>query len=194
MSGQRLRAVLPVVMALVLGTGLVLVAYGAWARPMREGAEAVRDGDLRAALERFKAAEERFDRLPLAKELFPSDYAAVLANQAWLLYRLGDLDATIERAAADPSGRVRFWAGCALFTKARNEEKPENQLAWLTRAQQEFRQALESSPEDWDAKFNYELAGRLAAQLRTAPKREPKTILKLLRPQKESRPDARRIG
>jgi len=68
------------------------------------------------------------------------------------------------------------------------------QLAWLTRAQQEFRQALESSPEDWDAKFNYELAGRLAAQLRTAPKREPSTILKLLRPQKESRPDARRIG
>jgi len=194
MSGQRLRAVLPVVMALVLGAGLVLVSYGAWARPMREGAEAVRHGDLRVSLGRFKAAEERFDRLPLAKELFPNDYAAVLANQAWLLYQLGDLDATIERAAADPSGRVRFWAGCALFTKARNEEKPENQLAWLTRAQQEFRQALESSPEDWDAKFNYELAGRLAAQLRTAPKREPSTILKLLRPQKESRPDARRIG
>jgi hypothetical protein len=188
------RSVMAAALVLLLAAGLSLVAYDAWARPMREGAEAVERGDLRAALDRFKAAEARFDRLPLAKRLFASDYSDVLVHEAWLLYRLGSLDETIERAAADSSGRLRFWSGCALAARARAEEKPEAVLGWLVRAEDEFRKALELSPEDWDAKFNYELTGRLVADLRKQPKREPSTILKLLRPQRESRPDARRIG
>src|SRR5258706_7297657 len=156
MSNPRLRSILPSAMFLLLAAGASLVAYGAWVRPLREAGEMLQSGDLRGALERFKAAEARFDHVALAKQLFPGDYAGVLASEVWILYRLGELDETIERTASDPSGRLRFWSGCALLGKARGEQKGDAALTWLTRAKEEFRRTLESDPDDWDAKFNYE--------------------------------------
>lgn len=177
-------------------SGAALVAAGAWLRPLAEAERELREGRLEAALERFAAAQARFERMPVAQQALPAAYAASQANQFAALYRLGRYDELIEKAAgAPPLAAIRFWSGCALFVKAREEQQPEARLNWLSRSVEEFRKALEQEPDDWDAKFNYELSERLLAQLRKQPKTPPSEMLQLLRPKpKEGKPPTRRTG
>jgi hypothetical protein len=184
-------------MVLALVSGAALLAASAWLRPLAEGEKALQDGRLEQALESFAAAEARFDRLPVAKRLLAAEHATSQVNQSWLLYKLGRHDVLIEKTSMSPSlAPVHFWAGCALFAKARDEEEEaEARLAWLGRSGDEFRKALELQPEDWDTKFNYELSQRLLAALRKQPKAPPTQLLQLLRPKpKEGQPPARRAG
>lgn len=173
-----------------------LVAGAAWLAPLSAGERALAAGRLEVALERSAAAEARLERLPVAKQALPSAYAASQVNQLWALYRLGRLDALIEKAATSaPGAAVHFWAGCALFAKARSEKDAEARLSWLGRAGEEFRRALELDPLDWDTKFNHELTQRLLLELRKQPKAPPSQLLQLLRPKpKEGQPPARRAG
>lgn len=183
-------------MVVALLFGAALLVADAWLRPLREGDQALREGRLEPALERFQAAEARFARLPASQQAFPAAYAASQANQLWLLYRLSRHDALIEKAAgAAPGASVHFWTGCALFAKARDEQNAEARLSWLGRAGDEFKQALELDPEDWDTKFNHELTQRLLLELRKQPKAPPTQLLQLLRPKpKEGQPPAKRVG
>jgi hypothetical protein len=90
---------------------------------------------------------------------------------------------------------VHFWSGCALFAKARKEEAAEARLSWLSRAGDEFKKALERAPDDFDAKFDYELTQRLLQELKKQPKTPPTQLMQLLRPKpKEGQPPAKRVG
>lgn len=181
-------------LALVFGAGLV--ALSAWTRPFEEAREAADAGRLDQALEGYAATEERFDRFPMAKQLLPAVYHGSVASQLWIRYLQHQYDELLEKAAASPSiGPVHFWAGSALFMKARGEENAEARLGWLGRAAEEFRTALERDPEDWDTKYNYELTRRLLDELRKQPKTPPKQMLQLLRPEPKAggRP-GRRVG
>jgi hypothetical protein len=183
-------------MVLALLCGLALVGTAAWLGPLAEGGRALRADRLELALERFAAAEARFDQLPLTKQALPGAYAVSQSNQLWVLYRLGRYDALVEKAAMSaPRAPIHFWAGCALFAKAVAEEEAEARLGWLGRASEEFRAALELDPGDWDTKFNYELSERLLAELRENPETPPKELLQLLRPKpKEGERPSRRVG
>ena len=183
-------------MVLALVCGVALVVTSAWLGPLTEGERAMRVGQLELALERFAAAEARFDRLPASKQVLPSAYAVSQTNQLWLLYRLGQYDALVEKAASSPPrAPAHFWAGCALFAKATAEREAEARLGWLGRASEEFRAALELDPTDWDTKFNYELSERLLAELRKKPETPPKELLQLLRPKpSEGERPTRRVG
>ena len=188
----------PAVVALllvILCSGVALVAYGYWARPLRESERAIRDGNFEAALRYCNAAEARFNQLRFTKQLLGSDYEALAGNKLWLLFRLGRLDETIDKATEYPeSGFAHFWSACAFFEKARGEEKDESVLGWLNRSQDEFRTALQAKPDDWDAKFNYELTGRLVAEMRKGPKARPE-MMKLLRPEAPGgKPVTRKVG
>lgn len=182
------------VLALVSGVGLVAVS--AWSRPLAEGREAADAGRLEQALEYYAAGEARFDRVPVAKQILPAAYHSTVANQLSLQYRLQRYDDLLEKTATSPSiAPVHFWAGSTLFVKARDEEDPEIRLGWLGRAVEEFRKALELTPDDWDTKYNYELTSRLLDELRKQPKTPPKQMLQLLRPEPRAggRP-GRRVG
>ena len=79
--------------------------------------------------------------------------------------------------------------------KARAEKNPEARLGWLSRSEEEFRRAVEAAPDDWDTKFDYELTGRLAAELRKQPKNPPNQLMQLLRPQPKMGPKPpKRVG
>jgi hypothetical protein len=182
------------VLALVCGTGLV--ALSAWSRPFEAAGHAADSGRLQEALERYAVSESRFDRFPMAKQVLPAVYHGSVASQLWIHYRLQQYDELLDKAAASPSiAPVHFWAGCALFAKARDEENAETRLGWLGRAAEEFRTALERAPDDWDTKYNYELTSRLRDELRKQPKTPPKQMLQLLRPEPKTggRP-GRRVG
>jgi tetratricopeptide (TPR) repeat protein len=184
------------VMAVVLLAGVAAVAYARWTHSLVEADQAVADGRLEQALAGYADAEARFDRSAAARQLFASDYSHVMANRLWVLYRLERYDEAIDVASRAPEQALpHFWAGAAFFEKARAEEKPEARLGWFTRAEEEFRRAVESAPSDWDTKFDFELVTRLAAELRKQPQTPPKQLMQLLRPQpKPGAKPVKRVG
>jgi tetratricopeptide (TPR) repeat protein len=183
------------VFVLVLLAGVGAVAYGRWARPFVEAADAVTAGQPDTALAAYAAAESRFLRVPLTRRLFVREYASAVYNQLALLYQAGRYDAVLEKAGTAPADAApQYWAGMALFAIGMQEEIAETRLAWLARAEDAFKQALEATPDDWDTKYNYEVAARLAAALRKQPKLQPDTLMRLLRPEPKAAPPVRKVG
>jgi tetratricopeptide (TPR) repeat protein len=202
-AGKQAQPVRRVASTLLWTAAIVTLAAGAglfwfsgWRAPIAEGDTAAASGDWARALERYAAAEARFNDWPLAQRLFPATYRATLANQLTAHYRLGSLDAVLEKAdTIPPSAASHFWAGSALFEKSKAEENTDARLGFLGRATDEFKAALELRPDDWDFIYNYELARRLFDELRKKPKTPPKQLLELLRPQpKEGNKPVKRVG
>lgn len=196
MTLPRLSSAAAVLLMLALVAGASILGYARWTRPIVEAAEAARSGDSTRALSSYATAEARFDRWPVTKTLLKADYRRAVGDQLALLYRAGEYDRTIEKATtALPDTGANFWAGCALFAKASDETAAEGRLALLSRAEEEFREALRLAPDDWDTKYNYELTSRLAAELRKQPKTPPKTLMQLLRPQpKDAQQPVKKTG
>lgn len=168
---------------LLLGFGGFLLGAGWWLRPIADAQQAVREGRLQPALERYGVAEKRFAAIPVSKRLLPGLYDLVIQNELSIMYALNQYDAVIDKAGATGSPGGKFWAGCALFVKADVEwMKTDTRMSWLTQAQEEFRRAIEASSSDFDAKFNYELTGKLIAGLRKDPNLERPKEMNLLRP------------
>ena len=181
---------------LLFAAGAAAVACARWTRPIAEGDRALADGRLEQALSAYTRAERRFEALPVARQILARDYHRLVANQLLIDYRLRRFDELIDRAQRAPEAAApHFWAGLALLAKGRADEDPDAQLAWLTRAEEELRRAVEAAPEDWDTKFNFELVTRLAAAVRKQPKAPPSELMQVLRPPPKSgaRP-ARRVG
>src|SRR5262245_14586650 len=184
------------IMAVLLLAGAAAVAYARWTRPIAEADAALAGGELAHALTGYRDAESRFDRMAVAKQLFPSEYYRVVANELWVLYRLNRYDETIDKAERAPEGaNPHFWAGCAFVDKARAVENADARLGLRRRAEEEVRRGVEAAPDDLDTKFNFELTTRLAAELRKQPKNPPNQLMQLLRPQpKAGAKPPKRVG
>jgi tetratricopeptide (TPR) repeat protein len=175
--------------------GIAMLAYARWTRDVHRADEALAAGRLKDALAGYEAAGLRFDRTPATRQMFAAEYDRTVANHLWVLYRLKRYDQTIEVAERAPAAAApHFWSGCAFFEKAVVEEKPETRLGWLSRAEEEFRQALEAAPDDWDTKYDFELTSRLAAELRKQPKTPPRQLMQLLRPPSPTGKPTRAVG
>lgn len=184
--------VLLAVAALV--AGCALIAYARWSKPLADAELALKTGDVDGALAAYGVGAERFRGFTPSRDLLARDYALLTHNRLALLYRRGEYDALIEAADdAPPKAAPHFWVGAALFAKGAQEAKLPAQLEWLTRAEDEFKLALEDAPDDWDAKYNYEVTARLTAALRNQPKSgrksqsAPSSLMQLLRPQNSER-------
>ena len=115
-------------------------------------------------------------------------------NHLLALYRLKRYDDTLISRSAGGGRGAALWAGCALFEKASVEEQPEARLGWFGRAEDEFRKAVETTPDDWDTKYDFELTTRLAAELRRQPNTPPRQLMQLLRPPTAAGKTQRRVG
>jgi tetratricopeptide (TPR) repeat protein len=176
-------------MVLLFAGGCAMITYARWTQPIVDADAAMDAGDFVRALASYSVAETRFDSLPPLKRFLPSEYDRVVANQLWLLHRLERYDEIIEKAARAPeSANPHFWAGAACFKLGRVEKNQSARTAWLGRAQEELRRALDAAPADWDAKFDLELAMRLNQELHRQPQTPPSELMHLLRP--EPRPGA----
>lgn len=183
------------IVVLLLAAGLGLLGYARWSGAIAAADRDLASGDLQAAIANYQIAEGRFEALPVAKQIVPREHARAVANHLWALYRLQRYDEVIDLAQkAPPDSGPHFWSACAFFQKATVEEKPEARLGWLSRAEEEFRKAVESAPDDWDTKYNFELTSRLSAELRKQPNTPPKQLMQLLRPPTPGSKTPRRIG
>lgn len=180
----RIKSIVLGLMVLVLLVGCTALAYSRWTRPVTEADAALAAGQFDRALRDYAAAEARFDQAPPIKQLFASEYNRLIANQLWLLYRLGRYDETIDKAERAPEGAMpHFWAGMALYHESDAERKQEARQQLLNSAQQELRRAIEAAPEDWDTKYNFELVTRLQKTMIGHSKDSATQPLNLLRPE-----------
>lgn len=164
-------------------------------QPVAEGDRAWARGDEAGALIFYAAGEARLNRVGFAKVLLAGPLGDAGFNQLALLYRANAHERLLEKALTAPAAAApRFWAGTALLQKAIAEKDPDAQLAGLERASQELALALRAHPDDWDTKFNYEMAARLLARLRQEPEKRPGPLLQLLRPQASDPRPKRRVG
>ena len=179
----------------MLTAGVLGLAYARWTHAVADADAALANGDLKHALADYAAAEARFDALPAARQLFAAEYNRVVGNELWTLYQLGRFDETIDKADKAPdAASPHFWSACAFFEKGSLEPKPEARLGWFSRAEDEFRRAVEAAPGDWDTKYDFELTTRLTAELRKQPKAPPKQLMQLLRPPTPTGKPPKRVG
>lgn len=190
----RFRSISLLGTVLALLSGVLLLAYARWNAPLVWAAEAIEAGNDEQALASYAAAAERYRAFEPAQHVLTRDFALLSHNRLALLYERGEYDALLEAADGAPrEAAAQFWVGCAFFAKSREEEKPEEQLEWLGRAEDAFKLAMADAPDDWDAKYNYEVTVRLASALRNADKSgrkmqsAPSTMMQLLRPQPSPR-------
>lgn len=170
-------------MVLLLASGCAMIAYARWTQPIADADAALAAGEVGRALEFYSVAEKRFDAVPPLKRFLSSEYDRIIANQLQLLFQTDRNEDTIEKAARAPEGaNPHFWAAAACFEQGRAESDPSARLAWFGRAQEELVKAVNAAPDDWDAKFDLELALRLTFELRRAPTTPPGELMKLLRP------------
>ena len=190
-----MKAIGSFIVLVMLAAGVAGLAYARWTRAIANGDAALAEEHLEAAQADYAAAAAHFDRVPAARQLFASEYARVVGNELWILYRLGRFDDTIDLAERSPEAAApHFWSACAFYEKAIVEEKPDQRLGWLTRAEEEFHRAAEAAPDDWDTKYNFELTTRLASELRKQPKAAPKQLMQLLRPPPAGAKTPKRVG
>ena len=190
-----MKAIGATLVVLLLAAGLTLIGYARWSGSLREADLALADGKIAEAIAGYQTAEARFDTVPALKQFVGLEYNRAVTNHLWALYRLKRYDEVIELAQkAPPEAAPHFWSGCAFFQKANVEEKPEARLGWLSRAEEEFRKAVEEAPNDWDTKFDYELTTRVSAELRKQPNTPPKQLMQLLRPPTPGSKLPRRTG
>ena len=189
----------------ILGS-LAAAAYG-WMLLRVERAEALYwESTPEAAVDAYAQLETGFrDRWWLAR-VMPADRDRTAANYLRLLYARGDYDRVIEEAEAllladeTPAESVRYWLGNAYYRKAVATDgsvEPEDAVAWLRRAGEQYQQAIAQSSADWDLKYNHELIQTLLARMNTKATEEK--VFDLLRPQDKNgpqppQPRGQRIG
>jgi len=182
MSARRMLAG-ALVLLLLLG-GAAAIACARWLHPVAEGDEALAAGDWERARLSYALAEARFDRLPAVRQLLARDHARIVGAQMWIAYHQQRYDEVIDKAQQAPdAAEPHLWSGLAFYAKSRGDGKPDEQFGWLARAEEELRRAVEAAPDDWDAKYDFELVTRLATALRKSPKVPPNQLMQLLRPQ-----------
>ncbi|HYT69652.1 MAG TPA: hypothetical protein VEL51_24750 [Vicinamibacterales bacterium] len=190
-----MRAAGSTIVVILLAAGLTLIGYAWWSASLREADTALTEGRLEQAIAGYQTAESHFDAVPVVKQLAAVEYQRAVNDHLWALYRLKRYDEVIDIAQKAPAeASPHFWSGCAFFQKANVEEKPEARLGWLSRAEEEFRKAVEEFPDDWDTKYNFELTTRLSAELRKQPNTPPKQLMQLLRPPTPGAKTPRRTG
>lgn len=190
-----MKAIGSTLVVLMLLAGAGLVAYARWTNAIEEADAALAGHRFDQALASYERASVRFDVTPAARQVFGAEYNRIAGNRLWILYQLKRFDDTIDAAEHAPlDAAPHFWAGCAFFEKARAEENPETRLGWLARAEEELHKAVEAAPDDWDTKFDYELASRLVTELRKQPKTPPAQMMQLLRPPTPGAQTPRRVG
>jgi tetratricopeptide (TPR) repeat protein len=190
-------------MALLIVT-LIGLGYGSLLRNMDQAAEEYKRGDLQSALKRYEMVDERL-RSAGALRLIPlKDRRNLTLNQARLLYADGRYDEALERldreselsgGSANNDGRFLLLKGEIAFRKAvkshRQAAKPDQRVLEdaLHAAEDLLRESLRLSPNDWDAKYNFEYVNYVRSLMNQDQQGKIKILMENVRVE-ERRPPA----
>ena len=147
------------------------LTYGSLLRDMDRAAQDYNQGDPEAALKQYEKIEQRLRSLSALRIIPVTDRRNLILNQARLLYALGRYDDALEcmdremeigGGTSNNDGKFLLLKGEIAFRKAhknyRESAKPDSRLLEeaLHAAEDSLRDSLRFSPNDWDAKYNFE--------------------------------------
>ena len=149
---------------------IVGLSYGSLLRGMDQAAEAYSRGEPEAAMKRYESIDQRLQSLGALRLIPAKDRRNLILNQARLLYALGRYDDAQERmdreaeiaGTTSNDGRFLLLKGEIAFRKAvwnyRESPKKDPRLLEeaLRTAEDNLRDSLRLTPNDWDTKFNFE--------------------------------------
>lgn len=154
---------------ILLAVAVIGLSYGAVLREMQQALEEYKQGDPEAALKRYEAAEQRLQDFGALRLIPVKDRQNLILNQARLLYAMKRFDEAAERLEREnelpglnSDGRFLLLRGEIAFRKAvtnyQDSPKKDPRLLEeaLLAAEDSLRDSLRLSPNDWDAKYNYE--------------------------------------
>ena len=154
---------------ILLAVAVVGLAYGAVLREMQRALDEYKQGDPEAALKRYEAAEQRLQDFGALRLIPVKDRQNLILNQARLLYAMKRFDEAAERLEREnelpglnSDGRFLLLRGEIAFRKAvtNYQDSPRKDPRLLEEAllaaEDSLRDSLRLSPNDWDAKYNYE--------------------------------------
>lgn len=177
-----------------------LVVYGRTLQRIDRANALYWDGSTDAAIAAFRDLEDGFRSHGWFARLVPDERDRVLHNYLRLLYLREHYDSVIvqgEAALLDhdgPAPLVSYWLGNAYYRKAvSGEAEPEDALAWLRRAGEQYRNAVMDASGDWDVKYNHELVQTLLLKI---DQQQQQDVFDVLRPQDKPspQPPTRKIG
>lgn len=149
-----------------------LLTYARWVHGIVDGNRALANGDITAARQTYDTAARRLEQWPSARRL--PGYRQLVFNRARALYAAKQdedlthmLEAEVVHAPslADDS-EYHFWIGNVEFRKAIAQKDKQAVQAGLEHAAESFRRSLVAAPDDWDAKYDYEVTTRLLEGMR----------------------------
>ncbi len=167
--GQQFGKIFAAIVLLIVT--VIGLSYGSLLRDMDQAAEEYSRGDADAALKRYDSIDQRLRSIGALRAIPVKDRRNLILNQTRLLYALGryddaqermDREAEIAGATSNNDGRFLLLKGEIAFRKAfknyRESTKKDPRLLEeaLRAAEDNLRDSLRLSPNDWDAKYNFE--------------------------------------
>jgi len=167
--GQQFGKIFAAIVLLIVT--VIGLSYGSLLRDMDQAAEEYSRGDADAALKRYDSIDQRLRFMGALRAIPVKDRRNLILNQTRLLYALGryddaqermDREAEIAGATSNNDGRFLLLKGEIAFRKAfknyRESAKKDPRLLEeaLRAAEDNLRDSLRLSPNDWDAKYNFE--------------------------------------
>jgi hypothetical protein len=163
-----------IVVAGVVSTSSILLSYAQWIYNIGEGGRLLAGEDFSAAERTYADAESRFEHLVLPSSLLAAQYRVLVFNRVRVMaatHKYDALSPMLEAAvkrmpslADDPE--YHFWMGNLQYRTAVAQNDKQARKAGLQQAAGSYRLALTLAPDDWDAKFNYQIAMRLLNGMR----------------------------
>jgi tetratricopeptide (TPR) repeat protein len=184
-----------VVLLIIVAVGL---SYGSMLRGMDQAAGEYSRGDVEAALQRYSGIEQRLRSLGAIRLIPADDRRNLILNQARLLYALDRFDEAQDAMDRDADvsgtnndGRFLLLKGEIAFRKAvktytDSETKDTKRLEESLRtAEDNLRDALRLSPNDWDTKYNFEYVSHVRALLNPNQTVQANIIMNKIRSDKQ---------
>ena len=167
--GQQFSKIFAAIVLLIVT--VIGLSYGSLLRDMDQAAEEYSRGGADAALKRYDSIDQRLRSIGALRAIPVKDRRNLILNQTRLLFALGryddaqermDREAEIAGATSNNDGRFLLLKGEIAFRKAfknyRESTKKDPRLLEeaLRAAEDNLRDSLRLSPNDWDAKYNFE--------------------------------------
>lgn len=188
----------------ILIASVVLLSYARWLQGISKGNQALAVADVATAQRAYESAARQIGFLPSPGKVLPAGYRELVFNRARTLYaQQGDdvLARFLETEAArspqlSEDSEYHYWIGNTQFRKAISQKDKQQRQSGLQQAAESYRRALMTSPDDWDAKYNYELSTRLLEGLRKGKQDNLEKMkrgqMKLLREDNETKKEQQR--
>jgi tetratricopeptide (TPR) repeat protein len=195
--GKQLGKIFAAIVLLIVT--VIGLSYGSLLRSMNQAAEDYSRGDVEAALKRYGSIEQRLRSTGTLRLLPAEDRRNLILNQARLLYALGRYDEAQEAmdreseiaGATNNDARFLLLKGEIAFRKAvknyRDSYEKDTRILEeaLRTAEDNLRDSLRLSPNDWDAKYNFEYVNYIRNILNGSQQAQMNILMDKLRTEKQ---------